>query len=60
MTVVWVVAPCSLVEVYRHIRGTCCLHHQGELQILLRAQMFENKVLRQISGTQKDELSHLE
>jgi hypothetical protein len=23
-----VVAPCSLVEVYRRFRGTCCLHHQ--------------------------------
>jgi hypothetical protein len=23
MTVFWVVAPCSLVEVYRHFRGVC-------------------------------------
>jgi hypothetical protein len=23
-------APCSLVEVYRHFRGACCLHHQGD------------------------------
>jgi hypothetical protein len=29
MTVFWVVAPCSLVEVYRRFRGPCCLHHQG-------------------------------
>jgi hypothetical protein len=29
MTVFWVVAPCSLLEVYRRFRGTCCLHHQG-------------------------------
>jgi hypothetical protein len=29
MAVFWVVAPCSLVEVYRHFRGACCLHHQG-------------------------------
>jgi hypothetical protein len=21
--------PCSLVEVYQHFRGTCCLHYQG-------------------------------
>jgi hypothetical protein len=27
--VCWVVAQCSLVEVYRHFRGACCLHHQG-------------------------------
>jgi hypothetical protein len=24
-----VVAPCSLVEVYRRFRGPCCLHHLG-------------------------------
>jgi hypothetical protein len=30
MTVFWVVAPCSLVEVYRRFRGPCCLHHQGD------------------------------
>jgi hypothetical protein len=29
MAVFWVVAPCSLVEVYRRFRGPCCLHHQG-------------------------------
>jgi hypothetical protein len=29
IAVFWVVAPCSLVEVYRRFRGTCCLHHQG-------------------------------
>jgi hypothetical protein len=30
VAVFWVVAPCSLVEVYRHFRGACCLHHQGK------------------------------
>jgi hypothetical protein len=30
MAVVCVVEPCSLVEVYRRFRGTCCLHHQGD------------------------------
>jgi hypothetical protein len=29
MAVFWVVAPCSLVEVYQCFRGACCLHHQG-------------------------------
>jgi hypothetical protein len=29
IAVFWVVAPCSLVEVHRRFRGTCCLHHQG-------------------------------
>jgi hypothetical protein len=27
MAVFWVVAPCSLVEVYWHFRGACCLYH---------------------------------
>jgi hypothetical protein len=27
MAVLWVVAPCSLVEVYRRFSGACCLHH---------------------------------
>jgi hypothetical protein len=30
IAVFWVVAPCSLVEVYQRFRGPCCLHHQGE------------------------------
>jgi hypothetical protein len=31
----WVVAPCSLVEVYPRFRGSCCLHHQGDEQAAL-------------------------
>jgi hypothetical protein len=30
MAVFWVVAPCSLVEVYQRFRDPCCLHHQGD------------------------------
>jgi hypothetical protein len=30
MAVYWVVAPCSLVEVYQRFRGLYCLHHQGD------------------------------
>jgi hypothetical protein len=30
MAVFWVVALCSLVEVYHRFRSTCCLHHQGD------------------------------
>jgi hypothetical protein len=30
MAVFWVVAPCSLTEVYQRFRGPCCLHHQGD------------------------------
>jgi hypothetical protein len=29
MAVFRVVAPCSLLDVYRRFRGACCLHHQG-------------------------------
>jgi hypothetical protein len=30
MTVFWDVAPCSLVEVYRPLRGAYCLRHEGD------------------------------
>jgi hypothetical protein len=30
MAVFWVVAPCSLVELYQRFRGPCCLRHQGD------------------------------
>jgi hypothetical protein len=30
MAVFWVVAPCSVVEVYGRFRGACCLHHQDD------------------------------
>jgi hypothetical protein len=30
MAVFWVVAPFSLVQVYRRFRGACCLHYQEE------------------------------
>jgi hypothetical protein len=29
MALFWVVAPCSLVSVYRRFRGACCLQQQG-------------------------------
>jgi hypothetical protein len=29
MAIFWVVAPCNLVEIYRRLRGDCCLHNQG-------------------------------
>jgi hypothetical protein len=29
MAVLWVVALCSLIEVYQRFKSPCCLHHQG-------------------------------
>jgi hypothetical protein len=33
MAVFWVVAPCSLVEVYQRFRGPYCLHRKGALML---------------------------
>jgi hypothetical protein len=33
MAVFWVVASCSLVEIYQRFRGPCCLHHHGALML---------------------------
>jgi hypothetical protein len=30
MALFWVVAPCSLAEIYQHFRGTCCPHNEGD------------------------------
>jgi hypothetical protein len=30
MIVIWDAAPCSLVEIDQHFRGSYCLHHQGD------------------------------
>jgi hypothetical protein len=35
MAVFWVLAPCSLVEVYQRFRGPCCLHHQDDESAIL-------------------------
>jgi hypothetical protein len=40
IAVFWVVAPCSLVEVYQRFRGPCCLHHQGEFYVTFRNVFF--------------------
>jgi hypothetical protein len=34
MAVFWVVAPCSLVEVYQRFSGPCCLQHQGYIRAI--------------------------
>jgi hypothetical protein len=30
VAVFWVIAPCSLVDVYGRFRGACCLCHQAD------------------------------
>jgi hypothetical protein len=40
MAVLWVVAPCSLVEVYQRFRGPSYLHHQGEETAILIRLLF--------------------
>jgi hypothetical protein len=30
MAVFWIVAPCSLVDVYLRFRSACCLYHWGD------------------------------
>jgi hypothetical protein len=36
MVVLWDVAPCSLVEVYRRFKDDCCLHRLGDEEVPLR------------------------
>jgi hypothetical protein len=38
----WVLAPCSLAEVYRRFRGACCLHHQGDQTLLCYVNNYFN------------------
>jgi hypothetical protein len=52
MAVFWVAAPCSLVDVTRRFRGTCCLQQQGNRETFTRlhgatiqkAAIFKNPV----------------
>jgi hypothetical protein len=63
MAVFWVVAPCSLVEVYQRFRGPSCLHHQGDEFIALMmeaARTSENLVnFYQTTRRYNPEDSHL-
>jgi hypothetical protein len=44
MAVFWVVAPCSLVDVYRRFRDACCLHQNDDsrsfLPLLIQKSFF--------------------
>jgi hypothetical protein len=59
MAVFWVVAPCSLVELYRRFKGACCLHHQIAL-IMEAARTSETSVnFYQTTRRYNPENSHL-
>jgi hypothetical protein len=56
----WFVAPCSLLEVYQNFRGVCCLHHQGDLQVMEAARTSETSVyFHQTTRRNNPEDSHL-
>jgi hypothetical protein len=38
----WVVAPCSLVEVYRRFRGDCCIRYQDDEEALSTSETSVN------------------
>jgi hypothetical protein len=35
MVAFWDVAPCSVIDTDRHLRGVYCLHRQGDEQLLI-------------------------
>jgi hypothetical protein len=55
IAVFWVVAPCSLVEVYQRFRGPFCLRHQGCTVLLPRRQLYTDQFThRPDDGGSKD------
>jgi hypothetical protein len=62
MTVFWVVAPCSLLQVYRRFRGAFCLRHQGDeyARVMEAARTSETSVnFYQTTRRNNPEDSHL-
>jgi hypothetical protein len=63
MAVFWVVAPCSLVEVYQRFRGPCCLHNQGEgiIALMMEAARISETLVNFYQTTRRynSEDSHL-
>jgi hypothetical protein len=52
MAVFWVVMLCSLVEVYQHLRGTCCLYHQCD-ECMMEAARTSEKLVNFYQTTQQ-------
>jgi hypothetical protein len=61
MAVFWIVAPCSLVEVYHRFRGPCCLHYQGLITLMMEAPRTSEMLVNFYQTTQRynPEDSHL-
>jgi hypothetical protein len=62
MAVCWVVVPCSLVDVYRCFRGTCCLHHHHHT-LMIEAASSTSEILinfNQTAWCYNPEDSHLD
>jgi hypothetical protein len=51
IAVFWVVAPCSLVEVYQRFRGPCFLHHQAMRLIALQPRRQQSSGKQSVSET---------
>jgi hypothetical protein len=64
--VLWDIAPCSHVEVDRRVRGTYCLHHQGDddggstyLHIRLRDDMKPHNLMRILNNHTSWKIPHI-
>jgi hypothetical protein len=61
IAVFWVIAPCSLLDVYRRFRGACCRHHQGNVWRMDIAGTYETSVnLYQSARRNSPDDSHLD
>jgi hypothetical protein len=55
MAVFWVVVPCSLLGVYWHFRGACCLHYHSVtfqfILILVNVPVFTHQLIKYNNST---------
>jgi hypothetical protein len=53
MAVVWVVAPCSLVEVYWYFRSACCFHIRAVVEAASTSETSTDFTERRVATSQK-------
>jgi hypothetical protein len=58
MAVFCVVLPFSLVQVYRHFRGACCLHHQGDESTRLHGATTQKTAIFILATVRTSNLTH--